>query len=452
MYGIFARKALLQGGWADNVRIVVRAGRLESLLANTSPEAADITAGVIIPGLCNAHSHAFQRALAGHTEQRSPAGQDNFWSWRERMYELAGQLDAEALVAIAQQAYSEMLASGYTSVAEFHYLHRQPGSEDDNDVMFNALCEAATRSGIRLTYVPVLYERAGFDQPEPQGHQKLFALDIERFLAHQARASDRASDSISVAIGVHSLRAVSAESLATIVQTADATDVPLHLHIAEQQREVDQCLSSYGRRPVDWLLENFPVGHRWCLVHATHMDADETVSLAQTDAVVCLCPSTEANLGDGLFPLHNFLDAGGRIAIGSDSHISINPFEELRWLEYGQRLASQTRNIASLQQAHVGRELFSRALAGGAQASGRHSAALEPGAAADLVVLNDDDPMLVGHDEASLLDALVFSGYRLPIERVMVNGKWRVIDGDAVDRETTQSAFADTLRRIGVAR
>ena len=203
---------------------------------------------------------------------------------------------------------------------------------------------------------------------------------------------------------------------------------------------------------MDWLLENFPVGHRWCLVHATHMDADETVSLAETDAVVCLCPSTEANLGDGLFPLHNFLDAGGRIAIGSDSHISINPFEELRWLEYGQRLASQTRNIASLQQAHVGRELFSRALAGGVQASGRHSAGLEPGAAADLVVLNDDDPMLVGHDEASLLDALVFSGYRLPIERVMVNGKWRVIDGDAVDRDITQRAFADTLRRIGVAR
>ncbi len=451
MNGIFARRALLQKGWADNVRLIVRAGRLESLVADTSPEPGDFAAGIIIPGLCNAHSHAFQRALAGRTEQRSPAGQDNFWSWRERMYELAGRLDAEALVAIAQQAYSEMLLSGYTSVAEFHYLHRPPGSEGDNDVMFNAICEAATRSGIRLTYVPVLYERAGFDQPEPQGQQQLFALDIERFLAHHGRASHQASDCISVAIGAHSLRAVSAESLAAIVQTADAADVPVHLHIAEQQREVEQCLSSYGRRPVRWLLENFPIGDRWCLVHATHMDADETASLARSGAVVCLCPSTEANLGDGLFPLHDFLDAGGRIAIGSDSHISINPFEELRWLEYGQRLASQTRNIASLQQAHVGRELFARTLAGGVQASGQRSAGLESGAAADLVVLNDDDPMLVGHGEESLLDALVFSGYRLPIERVMVNGEWRVIDGDPVDWDATRSAFASTLQRIGIA-
>jgi formimidoylglutamate deiminase len=199
------------------------------------------------------------------------------------------------------------------------------------------------------------------------------------------------------------------------------------------------------------LLENHDVDDRWCLVHATHMDRDETESLARSGAVACLCPSTEANLGDGLFPLHDYLSAGGNIAIGSDSHISLNPFEELRWLEYGQRLSSQSRNVASLEQAHVGRELFSRALFGGLQASGQSPQGLGVGAAADLVVLYDDDPMLVGHGEASLLDALVFSGYRLPIERVMVHGRWRVIDGAHVEQDVAKQTYAETLRRIGVA-
>lgn len=449
MTHVFARKALLQKGWADNVRLEVRAGRIHELVCDTSPDTADLVAGIVIPGLCNAHSHAFQRALAGKTEQREPAGQDNFWTWRERMYELAGRLDAESLAAIARQAYTEMLASGYTSVAEFHYLHRNPGSGHDDDSMFDAICDAASRSGVRLTYVPVLYERAGFDNPQPEGQQRLFALDMERFAAHHARARQRITDGMNVGIGAHSLRAVSTESLTQIVRLADDADSPLHLHIAEQQREVDQCLASLGRRPVRWLLENFDVGDRWCLVHATHMDEDETASLAQSGAVVCLCPSTEANLGDGLFPLHDFLSAGGQIAIGSDSHISINPFEELRWLEYGQRLASQSRNVAALHDSHVGRELFLRALSGGHQASTRIPPGLQKGTPADLVTLYDDDPMLVGHDDASILDALVFSGYRLPIDRVMVHGDWRVIDGDHVDQDESRVAYAVALQRIG---
>jgi len=447
---IFARKALIQKGWADNVRLGVRAGRIESVTADCRPESNEVVTGIVIPGLCNAHSHAFQRALAGRTEQRSPKGQDNFWTWRERMYELAGSLDADALAAIAGQAYAEMLESGYTSVAEFHYLHRQPGSDDD-EAMLRAIHEAATQTGIRLTYVPVLYERAGFEQPEPQGHQVLFAQDVGSFLEHHAHAMEQASDAVHVGIGAHSLRAVSPESLQQIVSAAATAGGPVHLHIAEQQREVDQCLSSYGRRPVRWLLENFDVDDRWCLVHATHMDKEEVEHLAQSGAVVCLCPSTEANLGDGLFPLHNYLSAGGQIAIGSDSHISINPFEELRWLEYGQRLASQSRNVAALEQAHVGRELFSRVLHGGMQASGHVPQGIGIGAVADLVVLNDDDPMLVGHGEASLLDALVFSGYRLPIERVMVHGEWRVKDGNHLERETIRNAYGETLQRIGVA-
>ena len=451
MNHIFARKALIKKGWMDNVRLTVRAGKVDSVSENVTPEPSDFMAGVVIPGLCNAHSHAFQRALAGRTEERSPAGQDNFWTWRERMYELAGVLDADALAAIACQAYAEMLASGYTSVAEFHYLHRQRGADDKDDVMFHAIRAAAESSGIRLTYVPVLYERAGFDQPEPEGYQRLFALDLDSFLEHHSRVNEHTTDRIHVGIGAHSLRAVSQESMQAIADASVAAGIPVHLHIAEQQREVDQCLSSYGQRPVRWLLENFAVNERWCLVHATHLDVDEVEDLAATDAVVCLCPSTEANLGDGLFPLHDFLSAGGRIAIGSDSHVSINPFEELRWLEYGQRLASRSRNIASLQEPHVGRELFSRALEGGLQASGQTTRGLQVGAPADLVAMYDEDPMLVGHGAASLLDALVFSGYRLPIERVMVNGEWRVVDGDHINRGDTRRAYADTLRRIGIA-
>ena len=223
----------------------------------------------------------------------------------------------------------------------------------------------------------------------------------------------------------------------------------MHIHIAEQQREVDQCYSSYGRRPVRWLLENFDVAGNWSLVHATHMDEDETTALACSGAVAVLCPSTEANLGDGLFPLHDYLSSGGRIAIGSDSHISINPFEELRWLEYGQRLASYSRNVVSLRDSHTGSELFARALEGGACASGQAAVGIEEGAPADLVVLSDDDPMLAGHGDESRLDALVFSGYPLPIERVMVGGDWRVVDGSHVQRERACEEFAAALKALG---
>ena len=449
---VFARKALLDKGWADNVRLGIEAGFIQSVALATVPEEADFVAGCVIPGLCNAHSHAFQRALAGHTEQRSPAGRDSFWTWRERMYELADVMSADLLQAIAAQAYNEMLISGYTSVAEFHYLHQEPGTVDTDDTMFAAVRRAAENSGIRMTYVPVLYERAGFDDRQLETYQRRFALDIDQFADHFERATQHTSATLNVAIGAHSLRAVSTDSLHTISAIAKQHHVPIHVHIAEQQREVDDCMAATGHRPVRHLLENFSVDGRWCLVHATHMDDEEVGALAHTGAVVCLCPSTEANLGDGLFPLHAYLSAGGHMAIGSDSHISINPFEELRWLEYGQRLATQSRNITSLRDSHVGSELFSRALQGGAQIAAQVAAELAIGAQADLVVLNDEDPMLLGHGDDSMLDALVFSGYRLPVERVMVHGEWRVIDGDAVNQEETRAAFAAALRQIEAGR
>ena len=446
---IFARKALLPGGWADNVRLTIDAGRITGIEQGEAPASGDEQLGYVIPGLCNAHSHAFQRALAGHTEQRSPAGRDNFWSWRERMYELAGRVSAAALTAIARQAYCEMLRAGFTSVAEFHYLHRDPTDPEAVDTMFTAIATAAEESGIRLTYVPVHYERAGFEDPEPTPQQASFVMPVEQYLQHVERVAPKCSGILNIGVGAHSLRAVSRESLAVVAAYAGDAAIPMHIHIAEQQREVEQCFSSYGRRPVHWLLENFDVNEKWSLVHATHMDVEEIASLARSGAVAVLCPSTEANLGDGLFPLHDFLDKGGQIAIGSDSHISINPFEELRWLEYGQRLFSQSRNVASIRDSHVGSELFTRALEGGALSCGQTGGGLAEGAPADIVALSQDDPMLAGHSDDSRLDALVFSGYPLPVERVMVDGKWCVKDAMHIDRERARTEFAATLEAIG---
>lgn len=452
MTTVFAKKALLLDGWSENVRLEIANGKIASLQTDAREAAGDVPCGYVIPGLCNVHSHAFQRALAGHTEQRSPAGQDNFWSWRDRMYELAGRVDASILTSIARQAYCEMLASGYTAVAEFHYLHRDPANPEDVDTMFAAISTAAADSGIRLTYIPVHYERAGFDDAELAPHQQGFAMSLDEYLAHHKRVTAASGSAANVGIGAHSLRAVSRESLQEIAKVSADEFLPMHLHIAEQQREVDECIKAYGRRPVQWLLENFPVSSNWCLVHATHMDPAEVEALAESGAVVGLCPSTEANLGDGLFPLHHFLSHGGRIAVGSDSNVSINPFEELRWLEYGQRLATQKRNVVSLRDSHVGRELFLRALEGGAAASGQATAGIVAGASADFVVLSDDDPMLAGHDDESRLDALVFSGYPSPVERVMVNGEWCVIDALHVRRDASRLAYSEAIAKLGETR
>jgi formimidoylglutamate deiminase len=448
MHTIFARKVLLADGWSEGVRLRIAGGSIAAVEPEAQPEAGDLEAGIVIPGLVNAHSHAFQRALVGRTEQRSPHHKDNFWSWRSRMYRLADRIDADALAAVARQAYCEMLSAGFTGVAEFHYLHSENAATGPGDAMLQALLTAADDSGIRLTYVPILYERAGFDEPEPNAEQKRFATTMAEFEAHYCKSRDHAGERYAVGIGAHSLRAVTAESLGRVASLAKADGVPMHLHIAEQQREVDQCLLALDARPVHWLMQHFDIDERWCLVHATHVDDEETAALAVSGTVVCLCPSTEANLGDGLFPLQKYLDQGGRIAIGSDSHVSINPFEELRWLEYGQRLISESRNVAMSRDGHTGRGLFELAVAGGALAGGRADGGLRTGAGADLVVLDDHSPMLVGHETESLLDALVFSGFTLPIDRVMVRGEWRVIEGRHVEAEAAKREYARVIGRL----
>ena len=448
MTGIFAKKALTADGWAENVRIVCADRQIAGIEADSRPDAGDIEAGIVIPGLGNAHSHAFQRVLAGYTEHRGPRDRDNFWSWRRRMYALAGRVDAAALRAIATQLYTEMVATGYTAVAEFHYLHSEPGQSEPSAAMFAALADAARDSGIRLTYVPVLYERGGFGQSGPTEAQRRFALTAEAFIDHYRTAKQSEHDMLRTGIGVHSLRAVTPASLAMVAETSAADGVPMHIHVAEQQKEVEDCLDALGARPVEWLLNNVDLNEQWCLVHATHIDDDELDGLAQSGAVVCLCPSTEANLGDGLFPLQAFLERGGRIAIGSDSHISVNPFEELRWLEYGQRLVTQQRNVAAIRHPETGRSLFESALAGGALACGSGIAGIAVGANADLVILDDDSPMLVGHSTRSLLDALVFSGFTLPIDRVMVGGEWQVAGGRHRHGDAARNAYADLAKLL----
>lgn len=452
MTTIFAQKALLPTGWAEDVRLSIEGAAIQGIEIATRCAAADIRADCVIPGISNSHSHAFQRALAGWTEERGVAGQDNFWTWRERMYELAAAIDAPRLLAIARQVYVEMITRGYTSVAEFHYLHRESAGGEHSQRMYEAIRQAALDAGIRLTYVPVLYERAGFDLPHPQGAQERFTLTLDEFLEHYYRTRDQGSSLISVGIGAHSIRAVGRESLKEIAATANAANAPMHIHVAEQRVEIEQSVSFYGCRPVQWLLENFDVRSNWCLVHATHADLDECRQIANSGAVVCLCPSTEANLGDGIFPLRDYLHHEGQIAIGSDSHICINPFEELRWLEYGQRLVSEQRNVTTLRERHTGKELFERTIEGGSLATGQQSSGLVEGGAADMLTLDLSNPMMAAHGDATRLDALVFSGYSLPIDAVMVGGEWLVQHGQHKNAAEASAAYVDSVARIARAR
>lgn len=450
MTTIYAEKALLASGWADSVRLTVEHGSIAQVASGAAPQCGDVRADIVVPGICNAHSHAFQRALAGRAEQHGPDKTDTFWTWRQLMYSLADRIGPGELTAIARQLYVEMLASGYTSVVEFHYLHRASKRNVASIAMLNALLTAANDSGMRMTYVPILYERSDFDDQDLSAHQEGFALSLDNYLAHYQVAAQRIDGLHSIGLGAHSLRAVSRASLGILAGQAEADDVPMHVHIAEQQREVDRCLDVYGARPVRWLLDNFAVDRRWTLVHATHLDADEVRVLAESGAVACLCPSTEGNLGDGFFRLQDYLKFGGMLSMGSDSHVTINPFEELRWLEYGQRLLAQQRNVAARDGSSTGASLFSAAVAGGARSAGRSPAGLLPGGDADLLTLNGQSPTLLGHSSDTVLDALVFSGLPLPIDGVMVNGAWSIQDGRHPAAAGALADYADALRSLGM--
>jgi len=446
MTEIHAKRALTPDGWLPDVCIRFDGGRIAAI----EPAASGDTEAIVIPGLGNAHSHAFQRALAGHAE-RSLGSEDSFWTWRELMYRLAADMTPARLHAIACQLYADMLAGGYTSVTEFHYLYAEAGRDSAPDEFLDALLAAADETGIRLVYVPVFYERAGFDAPLAAA-QRPFALSLDAYLDHCNRARTRLPGRHALGVGAHSLRAVSAASLAEIERYSAGYELPLHIHAAEQPKEVSACEAYLGARPVQWLLDHANVDGRWTIVHATHIDEKETAGLAVSGAIACLCPSTEANLADGVFPLQGYLARGGRIAIGSDSQVSLDPFAELRWLEYGQRLTSGRRNLGAVDTGHTGADLFRRAWAGGERSAGRAPAGIAAGAPADCLVLDGSDPLFAGHRSDTLLDAQVFTADRPPVDRVFVDGRECLSGGRHPDRATFSDRYRDAVEAIGLSR
>ncbi len=439
-------RAWLPTGWcAARLRVDAGALALEPCVAS-----APIGTGILLPGLPNLHSHAFQRAMAGLAE-RASAQRDNFWSWRETMYAFAARIDPDALHAIAAQLYVEMLEAGYTRVCEFHYLHHAPDGRSyaDATAMAQALIAAAHETGIGLTLLPTLYLRGGFDDRPLAPRQRRFAHTIDGFLDLVATLRALEQPGLNVGIALNSLRAVPADALRAVLASELAATGPIHIHVAEQIAEVDDCLAATGQRPLAWLLDHAPVDARWCLVHATHMDAGEIARLARSGAVAGLCPTTEANLGDGLFPLVEYLEQGGRIGIGSDSQISVSPVEELRWLEYGQRLTRRARNLAAAAaQPHTGARLFAAALDGGLAASGLDAARPH---AAGVLMLDAAHPLLAARADDELLDSWIFAGNAPLVRAVWTQAGQVVADGRHRQRERVATRYLATLRRLHAA-
>jgi formimidoylglutamate deiminase len=455
---LHAPVAMLPDEWAREVLVEIDdAGVIAAVTPDAAPGDAERLAGPLVPGMPNLHSHAFQRAIAGRTERRAVAG-DSFWTWREEMYRFASRVTPEDLLAIAAQLDLELLKQGYTSVAEFHYLHhdREGRPFADRTAMAEALVEAARGTGIAITVLPVLYERAGFDGSALSAAQRRFATradDVLRMVARM-RERHRADSDVQIGVAPHSLRAVSPDALAALLDGLNdvAPTAPIHMHAAEQLREVEDCRAWSGLAPVEWLLRNAALDGRWCLVHCTHTSDRELAELGARAVVVGLCPTTEANLGDGVFPLDTLLASGGRFGVGSDSNVSQSPVEELRWLEYGQRLLGRRRNVAATNaRPCVGASLWRRALHGGAQALGRRTGAISPGLFADLAVLDGADPRLAAVSEDAILDALVFAGNTPLVRDVFVSGRRVLCDGRAAGEEAVAQRYREAIARLVAA-
>lgn len=440
---LWFESALLAEGWADRVRVMLDGARIATVETGVDPAPEDRRHGAAIPGLSNLHSHAFQRGMAGLTEVRGPAG-DNFWTWREQMYRFLDRLDPEGVRTIAALAYIEMLETGFTRVGEFHYVHNdidgapyaQPAA------MASAIGEAAAETGIGLTLLPVFYAHADFGGVAPKPGQRRFITSLDGFarLVEDCRAI---ADTVGVA--PHSLRAVTPEELREVV--AMAGDGPIHIHAAEQTGEVEACLRWSGARPVEWLLDNAAIDARWCLVHATHLTADETARLAASGAVAGLCPITEANLGDGVFPAVDYLGRSGRFGIGTDSNVAIDAGQELRMLEYAQRLFTRSRNaLAAGEGTSTGATLFAGALAGGAQALGQGAPRIAAGESADLVSFATGFPALGRGDR--LLDSWIFGGRNDHVDSVWRAGRQVVAQGHHIHRDAIVTRYTALMRTM----
>ncbi len=448
---LFARDALLPTGWAHDVVIDVGAdGSIRAVdVAFAAPLDAEHVQGPLVPGMPNVHSHAFQRALAGLTERGGPSG-DNFWTWRTEMYRFLERVGPDEQEAIASQLYLELLKGGYTSVGEFHYLHHDPdGRPYGNPAeMAERICAAAGATGISLTMLPVYYAHSDFGGAAPLPAQRRFVHDTDGFLRLVAALMRK--DGPTLGIAPHSLRAVLPGELSQIVAFArdELEDAPIHIHAAEQRKEVEACIAWSGTRPVDWLLGHADIDARWCLVHATHVTPEETRNLAATGAVVGLCPSTEADLGDGVFPTAAFLAAGGRLGIGGDSHVGVDPYLELRLLEAVQRLTLQRRNVFARDGESSGCALYQTALVGGARALAQPVGAIAAGRRADLVVLNREEPALVEQPAQNVLDAAIFGPGRQIVRDVMVAGRWVIGEGHHADEESILARYRQALKRL----
>jgi formimidoylglutamate deiminase len=421
---LWAPRAWINGRWAESVVMEWdAAGRWSAITPDwPAPEGATVLQGPALPGLVNAHSHAFQRAFAGAAEQRD-SEHDDFWSWRDRMYGVALAITPEALREVATRLYGELLQGGYTHVCEFHYLHHDKDGQPYADplAMCAALADAARATGIGLTILPVLYERAGFAHLGLREDQRRFRADVRGVVALRDGIRAARWPGVDAGVAIHSLRAASAASIRALCKAVANDGAPIHIHVAEQQAEVDDCRAATGRRPIEWLAHEGLLDPRWQLVHATHTVPDEIDAVATSGAGIVLCPTTEANLGDGIPDLPRWLETTVPLAIGSDSHVTRDAAEELRWLEYAQRLVLRRRNVAARpgQQPSTAARLFEAALLGGARAAGESRSGFTPGARADLLVLGPGAALAV-----NALDEWVFSSPRPPLARGMVRGRW----------------------------
>lgn len=447
---MFAHHALLPNGWASNVRLHWdEAGALTQIETGTQLQMGERVESYVLPGMTNLHSHAFQRAMAGMTEIAGE-GPDSFWTWRDLMYRFALAITPEQIQTIAAQLYSECLRYGYTSVCEFHYLHRAPdGSFYANRAeMAERVIAAAQDVGMGISMLPVLYSFADFNDQPLRHDQRRFSTNLDEILGLISDLEKHRSAKVEVGVAPHSLRAANVKQIQELVK-ALPKQRPIHIHIAEQMREVEASLAATGQRPVELLLNTQEVDQRWCLVHATHLTLQEVQGIAKRGAVAGICTTTEGNLGDGFFELPEFIEAGGVFGIGSDSHVSQSAVEEVRWLEYGQRLRSQKRNVASVQgQRHVADFLWNACLHGGAQATARAVGRLQTGYRADFLVLDDAHPNLQDLPTELLLSSFIFSGNDNLIRDVYVSGQAVVQHGRHVQQERITNNFKQCMREL----
>jgi len=436
---------LQREGWLDNAILEVSGGGLIRDLSRGGPRDADVSLpGVVIPGMPNVHSHAFQRLLAGRSGPRDPAP-DSFWSWREAMYRCARQIGPDELMTVAAWVFAEMLKSGYTSCGEFHYVHHRPGGAPYGRPaeMSARLLEAASASGIGLTLLPVLYCSAGLAGERLTAAQQRFFNTPEQYLRLLEDCRDLLAGLPTAVLGIapHSLRAVPATALNEVLNGWPDKDCPVHIHIAEQPAEVEDCVAHLGARPLEYLLRECEVGDRWCLVHATHVNESELRGAAAERAVIGVCPTTEADLGDGAFATADWIRAGGRFAIGSDSNARIGVAEELRLMEYNARMRSGQRNVLRAQGQSCGRFLYQHAARAGGRAIGQSVGTLEPGFRADLVELDADHELLSGRQPDEVMDSWVFAGGNGMIRAVWVAGRPVVENGRHRDEDILRLAF-----------